>query len=127
MNLDQQRLCIELKRLDWAHQLKEEVIQDIAPSAKLMEFQAGQVFIEFDSEINHVYFVVTGRLEGALFDRVGKEFLRDAFQRSGALKPDQGKLLQQGVERIIHHLPGVQIGLALGGGAARGMAHLGVL
>ena len=43
------------------------------------------------------------------------------------VSPNQGKLLQQGVERIIHHLRGVQIGLALGGGAARGMAHLGVL
>jgi NTE family protein len=32
-----------------------------------------------------------------------------------------------GLERIIHHLRGVSIGLALGGGAARGMAHLGVL
>ena len=39
----------------------------------------------------------------------------------------QGGLLNQGVERIVHHLRGVQIGLALGGGAARGMAHLGVL
>jgi len=27
----------------------------------------------------------------------------------------------------VHHLRGIQIGLALGGGAARGMAHLGVL
>jgi predicted acylesterase/phospholipase RssA len=31
------------------------------------------------------------------------------------------------LERIVHHLRGVSIGLALGGGAARGMAHLGVL
>jgi predicted acylesterase/phospholipase RssA len=52
---------------------------------------------------------------------------RDFKTYSGALKPNQGKLLQQGIERIIHHLRGVQIGLALGGGAARGMAHLGVL
>ncbi|XZE55999.1 patatin-like phospholipase family protein [Planctomycetaceae bacterium SH139] len=41
--------------------------------------------------------------------------------------PNQGGLLPSGVERIIHHLRGVQIGIALGGGAARGMAHLGVL
>jgi predicted acylesterase/phospholipase RssA/CRP-like cAMP-binding protein len=40
---------------------------------------------------------------------------------------NQNTLLQHGVERIIHHLRGIQIGLALGGGAARGMAHLGVL
>ncbi len=30
-------------------------------------------------------------------------------------------------ERLIHWIRGVQIGIALGGGAARGMAHLGVL
>ncbi len=40
---------------------------------------------------------------------------------------NQGKLLSSGLERIIHHLRGVKIGIALGGGAARGMAHLGVL
>ena len=39
----------------------------------------------------------------------------------------QGSLLQHGFERLVHHLRGIQIGLALGGGAARGMAHLGVL
>ncbi|MEM1070214.1 MAG: patatin-like phospholipase family protein, partial [Planctomycetota bacterium] len=33
----------------------------------------------------------------------------------------------EGIERVVHHLRGVSIGLALGGGAARGMAHLGVL
>jgi predicted acylesterase/phospholipase RssA len=54
-------------------------------------------------------------------------FTRDFKVCSGQLKPSQGKLLEQGVERIVHYLRGVQIGLALGGGAARGMAHLGVL
>ena len=34
---------------------------------------------------------------------------------------------QAGLNRIIHDLRGVCVGLALGGGAARGMAHLGVL
>jgi NTE family protein len=40
-------------------------------------------------------------------------------RQSGAREP--------GLERVVHHLRGVSIGLALGGGAARGMAHLGVL
>lgn len=31
------------------------------------------------------------------------------------------------LRRILHHLRGISIGVALGGGAARGMAHLGVL
>ena len=36
-------------------------------------------------------------------------------------------LLIDGFERVIHQLRGVRIGVALGGGGARGMAHLGVL
>ncbi len=40
-------------------------------------------------------------------------------------KQSQG--LINGFERIVHQLRGVRIGLALGGGAARGMAHLGIL
>jgi NTE family protein len=39
----------------------------------------------------------------------------------------QNRGLVNGFERVIHQLRGVQIGLALGGGAARGMAHLGIL
>ena len=46
------------------------------------------------------------------------------FDTPGA---NQSGVLEHGFERIIHHLRGIQIGLALGGGAARGMAHLGVL
>ncbi len=41
--------------------------------------------------------------------------------------PNQGGLLHAGFERIVHYLRGVTIGIALGGGAARGMAHFGVL
>ena len=42
-------------------------------------------------------------------------------------QPNQGSLLHVGLERIVHYLRGVKIGIAIGGGAARGMAHLGVL
>jgi predicted acylesterase/phospholipase RssA len=38
-----------------------------------------------------------------------------------------GRSLAHGLERLVHDLRGVRIGVALGGGAARGMAHLGVL
>jgi NTE family protein len=40
---------------------------------------------------------------------------------------NRGRIMQFGLERIIHEIRGIRIGLALGGGAARGMAHLGVL
>ena len=58
------------------------------------------------------------------FDQLAGRDFKLAFDPPGA---NQNTLLQHGFERIIHHLRGVQIGLALGGGAARGMAHLGVL
>lgn len=38
-----------------------------------------------------------------------------------------GRALAGGLERLAHDLRGVRVGLALGGGAARGMSHLGVL
>ena len=38
-----------------------------------------------------------------------------------------GKVHSTSIDRLVHHLRGVRIGVALGGGAARGMAHLGVL
>jgi len=38
-----------------------------------------------------------------------------------------GKVHSASMERLVHHLRGVRIGVALGGGGARGMAHLGVL
>jgi predicted acylesterase/phospholipase RssA/CRP-like cAMP-binding protein len=41
--------------------------------------------------------------------------------------PTWSKVLSNGMERLVHDLRGVRIGVALGGGAARGMSHLGVL
>ncbi|WP_435005090.1 patatin-like phospholipase family protein [Tundrisphaera lichenicola] len=38
-----------------------------------------------------------------------------------------GRSLVNGLERLVHDLRGVRVGLALGGGAARGLAHLGAL
>jgi NTE family protein len=38
-----------------------------------------------------------------------------------------GRSMANGLERLVHDLRGVRVGVALGGGAARGMAHLGVL
>jgi predicted acylesterase/phospholipase RssA/CRP-like cAMP-binding protein len=38
-----------------------------------------------------------------------------------------GRSLANGLERLVHDLRGVRVGVALGGGAARGMSHIGVL
>jgi predicted acylesterase/phospholipase RssA/CRP-like cAMP-binding protein len=39
----------------------------------------------------------------------------------------QGRVVSNGLSRLVQLVRGIQIGIALGGGAARGMAHLGVL
>jgi NTE family protein len=52
---------------------------------------------------------------------------RDFKIYDSPLEPGQGPALLDGFERLVHQLRGVRIGLALGGGGARGMAHLGVL
>ncbi len=85
MNVDQQRLCVELQRFDWARKLPGEVIQDIAASGEFVEFQPGQVVVQLDAEINHVYFVVSGRLAGTLFDRLGKAIHHENFGRGSVL------------------------------------------
>jgi predicted acylesterase/phospholipase RssA/CRP-like cAMP-binding protein len=81
MILDQNRLCIELQRLDWAHQLSEEIIQDIASAGEVMQFEPGQVIIQLDAEINQVYFVIAGELAGTLYDQLGKPIHSDVFRR----------------------------------------------
>lgn len=50
------------------------------------------------------------------------------FKIAGAPpRPPLGRSLSAGLERLVHDLRGVRVGVALGGGAARGMSHLGVL
>ncbi|OAI41353.1 hypothetical protein AYO40_03285 [Planctomycetaceae bacterium SCGC AG-212-D15] len=52
---------------------------------------------------------------------------RDFKIAETAPEPPLGRSLASGLERLVHDLRGVRIGVALGGGAARGMSHLGVL
>ena len=58
-----------------------------------------------------------------LHDFSGREFIVSESK----LSSPWGKVLSNGMERLVHDLRGVRIGVALGGGAARGMSHLGVL
>jgi predicted acylesterase/phospholipase RssA/CRP-like cAMP-binding protein len=58
-----------------------------------------------------------------LYDFVSRDFkIADAPPA-----PPLGRSLSSGLERLVHDLRGVRIGVGLGGGAARGMSHLGVL
>jgi predicted acylesterase/phospholipase RssA/CRP-like cAMP-binding protein len=81
MDLDENRLCIELKRLDWAHELNDEIIRDIAAAGDVVQYETGQVVIELDTDINHVYFIIAGELAGTLYDRLGKSLHSDVFRR----------------------------------------------
>lgn len=57
-----------------------------------------------------------------------KQLAKRDFKMSFDEPPEnQSRELFNGIERVIHQLRGLRIGVALGGGAARGMAHLGVL
>jgi predicted acylesterase/phospholipase RssA/CRP-like cAMP-binding protein len=79
-------------------------------------------------------------------DKINIVWLLDDGQRSAPLAPElrelakgdfklsfsepestQSRALVNGFERLVHRLRGIRVGIALGGGAARGMAHLGVL
>lgn len=52
---------------------------------------------------------------------------RRDFKIQSARADNDSRFGDQGVDRIVHYLRDVSIGLALSGGAAHGMAHLGVL
>jgi len=52
---------------------------------------------------------------------------RDVKISFGSPSGNQGRALFSGFERLTHEVRGIKIGVALGGGAARGMAHIGVL
>lgn len=52
---------------------------------------------------------------------------RDFKTTFGQVAANQGPAVLGGFDRLVHFMRGIQIGVALGGGAARGMAHLGVL
>lgn len=64
-----------------------------------------------------------GPVAPGLHELVGRDF-KLAEAPAG---PQWGRSLGYGIERIVHDLRGARIGVALGGGAARGMSHLGVL
>ncbi len=57
-------------------------------------------------------------------NRLAKQDFKISFDEP---PKNRSRELINGVERIVHQLRGIKIGVALGGGAARGMAHLGVL
>src|SRR5215469_15746642 len=79
------QLHLELRRLQWAKGLSDEASTAIENTAEWVEFQAGEVVIEVESEITHVYFVITGRMQATLYDLLGKEIQKDTFARGSVI------------------------------------------
>jgi predicted acylesterase/phospholipase RssA len=68
-----------------------------------------------------------GKTVGPLAPGLRELVSRDFKLAEPPADPRWGRSLSYGVERMVHDLRGAKIGVALGGGAARGMSHLGVL
>jgi CRP-like cAMP-binding protein len=64
-----------------------------------------------------------GRRQPCCSELVQRDFLLPMDEATNG----QSRLFRQGMDRIVRHLRGIKLGLALGGGGARGMSHLGVL
>src|SRR4051812_4216133 len=76
---------VELRRLEWAKDINQNTLTAITDLAEWVEFDAGQVLIEVDSEIDHVYFLITGRLQATLYDSLGKEIQQDTLIRGSVI------------------------------------------
>jgi NTE family protein len=74
-----ERLKVDLGRLQWALGLSEAALTDIANAAEWVEFHSQEVVVELDSEITHLYFLITGRVKATLHDSLGKEIENDTI------------------------------------------------
>jgi predicted acylesterase/phospholipase RssA len=80
-----ERLHAELSRLDWAKELSEETRTALINTAEFVEFHAGEMVVEVDSEVTHACFLLTGRMQATLYDLEGKEILKDTFARGSVI------------------------------------------
>jgi len=80
-----ERLQAELRRLGWAKGLSEETFSALTNTAEWVEFRAADKVIEVDSEISHVSFLITGRMQATLYDMLGKEILKDTLARGSVI------------------------------------------
>jgi NTE family protein len=68
-----EQLRVDLRRLDWANGLSDDTLTAIANTAEWVEFHTGEVILEVDTEITHLYFLITGRVQSTFHDSLGKE------------------------------------------------------
>ena len=80
-----EQILVDLSRLDWAKGLSEETLVGITNAAQWVEFHVAEVVIELDSEVTHMFFLLSGRLRAAMYDFLGKEIQRDTFVRGSVV------------------------------------------
>ena len=73
------RALAELRRLDWTRELDSDTLAAFEACSEFVAYDAGNVVVEFEVELTHIYFVVTGRLTAELFDSLGKKVRVTAF------------------------------------------------
>lgn len=78
-------------------------------------------------KISLVWVLEEGRTAAPAVPKLRDFAGRDFKIAEAAVSSRWGPTLSNGLERLVHHVRGVRVGVALGGGAARGMSHLGVL
>ena len=74
-----EQLHVDLRRLEWAAGLSEKTLRAITKTADWVEFHTGEVVIDIDSEITHMYFLITGRVQSTLYDALGKVVQTDTI------------------------------------------------
>ncbi len=104
-----EQLRVDLRRLEWALGLSEETLTAITNTAEWVEFHTGEVVIEIDSEITHLYFLITGRVQSTLHDSLGKVVQTDTMVPGRAIA-----LIALGsTERVLLHVEAIEPSTAI--------------
>jgi predicted acylesterase/phospholipase RssA/CRP-like cAMP-binding protein len=108
-----EQMLLDLSRLDWAKGLSEETLMAITNSAEWVEFHDDEVVVELDSEVTHVFFLLSGQLQAALHNFLGKEIQRDTFLRGSVFGLFSLGLSERSHLRVVATEPSTAIGLTL--------------
>ena len=104
-----EQLHVDLRRLEWALELSEETLRAITKTADWVEFHTGEVVIDVDSEITHMYFLITGRVQSTLHDSLGKVVQTDTFAPGRAI----GLIALGSRDRALLHVEAIEPSTAI--------------
>jgi NTE family protein len=104
-----ERLHVDLRRLEWARELSKETLTAFTNTAEWVELHAGEVVLEVESEITHVYFLITGRVQSTLHDSLGKEIQKDTIVPGFAI----GLIALGSSDRSILHVEAIEPSTAI--------------